>query len=185
MDRYIRLGIGFGTGVFITVALLYLMQAVIASDKNPLNEAPDIRIIDFVRVLQDQAPEIKDLRPKPPPPVDEAPPDIPQQTFETDTSMGLAITDVTTSIDINIGAGGFSPDGEYLPIVKVEPIYPRRALSRGIEGFVLLSFCVTTTGAVRDPVVVEEEPASIFTRAATNAALKFKYKPKSCRWTTD
>ncbi|MCY4656030.1 MAG: energy transducer TonB [Gammaproteobacteria bacterium] len=178
MEAAIRYGIGFATGIVVTVILLYIMQAVIQSDKNPLNEAPKIRLVDFVRVLEDEAVELKDLRPKPPPPVDEAPPDIPKQSFDTDTNMGVAISQVSTQINIDIGAGGFSPDGEYLPIVKVEPIYPRRALTRGIEGFVLLSFCVTTTGSVRDPVVVEEEPSSIFTRAATNAALKFKYKPK-------
>jgi hypothetical protein len=30
-----------------------------------------------------------------------------------------------------LGIGG---DGEYLPIVKVAPVYPRRALERGITG---------------------------------------------------
>ena len=178
MEQLIRYSIGFGSGIGITILLLYVMQAVISSDKNPLNEAPEIRWIDFVRVLQDEAPEVIDLRPKPPPPVDEAPPDIPKQTFETDTSMGVDISSVQTNLDLDIGRGGFTPDGEYLPIVKVEPIYPRRALTRGLEGYVLLSFCVTTSGSVRDPFVVEEEPSSIFTRAAINAALKFKYKPK-------
>ena len=67
--------------------------------------------------------------------------------------------------------------GEYLPIVKVAPVYPRRALTRGIEGFVLLEFVVTRTGAVRNPQVIESKPAGIFDRAAVSAALKFKYKP--------
>ena len=37
---------------------------------------------------------------------------------------------------------------------------------------------MTSTGAVRDPVVIEAKPPGIFDRAAINAALKFKYKPK-------
>ena len=57
-------------------------------------------------------------------------------------------------------------------------MYPRRAQTRGIEGYVLLEFVVTKTGAVRDPVVIESKPSGIFDRAAMNAALKFKYKPK-------
>lgn len=178
MERIIRYGVGLGAGIVITLTLLYIMQAVISSDKNPLNEATDIRWIDFVRVIKDEAPIIKDLRPDPPPPVDEAPPEIPKQAFKTDTSMGIDIGGVQTNIDIDIGTGQFASDGEYLPIVKVEPIYPRRALTRGIEGYVLLSFCVTDNGSVRDPFVVEEEPSSIFTRSAINAALKFKYRPK-------
>lgn len=178
MERVIRYGVGLGTGIIITVTLLYIMQAVISSDKNPLNEAPDIRWIDFVRVLKDEAPDIKDLRPDPPPPVDEAPPEIPKQAFKTDTTMGVDIGGIQTNIDINIDSGNFMSDGEYMPYYKIEPIYPRRALTRGIEGYVLLEFCVTETGSVSDPRVVEEEPSSIFTRAAINAALKFKYRPK-------
>jgi len=37
---------------------------------------------------------------------------------------------------------------------------------------------VTTTGTVRDPVVVEAEPRGIFDKASIDAALKFKYKPR-------
>ena len=64
-----------------------------------------------------------------------------------------------------------------MPIVKVAPVYPRRAQTRGIEGYVVLEFIVTKTGAVRNPFVVEAKPPGIFDRAAINAALKFKYKP--------
>ena len=71
-----------------------------------------------------------------------------------------------------------SSDGEYLPIVKVAPVYPRRALSRGIEGYVIVEFIVTKQGTVRDPKVITAEPQSIFDRAALDAALKFKYKPR-------
>ena len=178
MQSLIRYGGGVLAGTFITVGLLWVMQEVISSDKNPLNEAPDIRLIDFVRVLEDEAPDIIDRRPKPPPPVDEAPPDLPDQSFDTDISMGVEMGVMDTQIEVDVSGGGYTADGDYLPIVKVEPIYPRRALTRGIEGFVTLQFCVTPTGSVRDPEVLQEDPANIFTRAAVNAALKFKYKPR-------
>ena len=42
----------------------------------------------------------------------------------------------------------------------------------------LLQFTVTETGAVRDPVVLEAEPAGIFDEAAKRAVVKFKYKPR-------
>ncbi len=68
-------------------------------------------------------------------------------------------------------------EGDYLPIVRVAPVYPARALSRGIEGYVDMSFTVTTTGTVKDPIVVFST-SSLFERAATRAVLKFKYKPR-------
>ena len=71
-----------------------------------------------------------------------------------------------------------SGDGEYLPIVKVAPIYPRRALSRGIEGYVIVEFTVTKQGTVRNPVVIEAKPEGIFNQSAMAAAKKFKYKPR-------
>ena len=79
-----------------------------------------------------------------------------------------------------VGAGMFGniTDGEYLPIVKVQPMYPRRAAERGIEGYVLLEFTVTTLGTVENPVIIEEDPPGYFGRAALTAARKFKYKPK-------
>jgi len=175
--RYI---FGVVMGVVITFALFMLMNALISNTEGKLKEASDIEITDFVRVEEDQDLEIKKRKPDPPPPPDEPPPDMPKPDFESsDVSQGVAIGAVDVNVDLNVGGtGGFTQDGEYLPIVKVAPIYPRRAQTRGIEGYVVLEFVVTTTGAVRDPVVVEAKPPGIFDRAATNAALKFKYKPK-------
>lgn len=166
-------------GALVTVSLFYLMQAVIHSDDNPLNEAPNGRLVDFVRLQEDQELIVKQRKPKPPPPPDEPPPDMPKPTFDSSNdSQGVDIGAVDVNVEIDIATGGFSSDGEYLPIVKVAPIYPRRAAARGLEGTVLLEFTVTATGAVRDPYVVESKPPSVFDRAAINAALKFKYKPK-------
>lgn len=67
------------------------------------------------------------------------------------------------------------PSGELVPIVATDPVYPRRAQVRGIEGFVDLEFTVTTAGTVIDPVVVDASPAGIFDRAALNAILTFMY----------
>ncbi len=69
-------------------------------------------------------------------------------------------------------------DGEYLPLVKVAPKYPPRALTRGIEGFATVEFAVSVKGNVEDPFVVESDPAGIFDRAAIHAASRFKYRPR-------
>ncbi len=78
--------------------------------------------------------------------------------------------------------GGFSlgvGEGDYLPIVKVAPIYPSRASARGLEGFCVVEYTVTKLGTTKDPVVVESQcTSSVFHRASVSAALKFKYKPR-------
>lgn len=172
--------IGVVAGAVVTFVLFLLMQALIKSDKSPFSDAAGGKILEFVRLQEDQELITKQRKPKPPPPPDEPPPDMPKPDFDSsDVSTGIDIGAVDVNLDLNItGTGGFSSDGEYLPIVKVAPIYPRRAQTRGIEGYVLLEFIVTSTGAVRNPVVIEAKPPGIFDRAAAQAALKFKYKPK-------
>jgi protein TonB len=76
------------------------------------------------------------------------------------------------------GTGWVVSDGEYLPIVKVAPEYPRRALQRGIEGYVIVEYTVTKLGTVENPRVIEAEPAGMFDEAAIKSALKYKYKPR-------
>jgi len=175
-----RYAVGVVLSAVITSLLFFLMQALIKSDKSPFTDEKGGKIVDFVRVDEDQDVEVKVRKPKPPPPPDEPPPNAPKPSFDQSAqSVGVAIGQADVKVDLNMqGTGGFSSDGEYLPIVKVAPVYPRRAQERGIEGYVLLEFFVTATGAVRDPVVIEADPPGIFDRAAIQAALKFKYKPK-------
>ena len=175
----VRYLIGVGLGAVVTFILFMIMQAVIANDGANLEEGVKGKLLDLVRLEPDDEIQTKQRKPKPPPPPDEPPPDMPKPQFDSsDVSTGVDIGAVDVNVDLNVGGGGFSSDGEYLPIVKVAPVYPRRAQTRGIEGYVLLQFTVTKTGAVKDPVVVEAKPTGIFDRAAINAALKFKYKPK-------
>lgn len=176
----VRYVLGVALGAVVTFLLFLLMQALIKSDRSPFDDQVTGKLIDFVRLQDDVDVQVRQRKPTPPPPPDEPPPDMPKPDFDTSTnSTGVEIGAVNVSVDLNVGGvGGFSSDGEYLPIVKVAPVYPRRAQTRGIEGYVLLEFVVTRTGAVRDPVVIEAKPPGIFDSAAINAALKFKYKPK-------
>ncbi|MGA0838728.1 MAG: energy transducer TonB [Pseudomonadales bacterium] len=177
MGRYFS---GLALSVVTTFLLFFLMQSLIQSDKSALTEGVKGKLIDFVRIQEDQEVQTRLRKPTPPPPPEEPPPDAPTPEFDSNAqSMGVDVSAVNVKVDVNVGGvGGFSSDGEYLPIVKVAPVYPRRAQTRGIEGYVLLEFFVTTTGAVRDPRVVESKPPGIFDNAAMQAALKFKYKPK-------
>ena len=68
-------------------------------------------------------------------------------------------------------------DGDALAIVRVLPRYPSRALSRGIEGWVLLEFAIDPIGQAIDLVVIDADPQGVFNRAAINAVKKWKYRP--------
>ena len=174
-----RYAISIGLGAGVTFGLLFIMQLLIATGRGALTESTTYRITDFVRVERNEIIETKKEKPeKPPEP--ETPPEVPQnnQADNFDNSMAVSMSAPVVDAHLSVGGMGFGvSDGEYLPIVKVAPVYPSRALSRGLEGYVIVEFTVTRQGTVRDPVVVESS-SSLFERAAVEAALKFKYKPR-------
>ena len=174
-----RYAISIGLGALVTFALLFVMQLLIATGRGAITEARAFRIVDFVRVERQSIVETKKEKPEKPPEPEQAP-DMPSPDMldSFDSSMAVSMSSPVINASLNIGGVGFGvSDGEYLPIVKVAPIYPARAASRGLEGYVILEFTVTRAGTVRDVFVVEST-SSIFERAATTAAYKFKYKPR-------
>jgi len=81
-------------------------------------------------------------------------------------------------LQIGTGPGAVATDGEYLPIVKIAAVYPRRAQERGITGHCIVEYTVTTSGATRDPVPVDCSPPGVFEESSVKAALRFKYRPR-------
>jgi protein TonB len=177
---FARYGIAAIAGAVITASLLFTMQFLIAHGQSALTDARNFHFLDFVRVEREENIARKKPKPKKPPTPDQPPPDMPppQQDAVNPGSQVIGVAPVSTTADLSIGGFGLAvSDGDYLPIVKVEPVYPRRAMSRGMSGHVIVEFTVTRTGTVRDPFVVEST-SSIFEKAAMAAVLKFKYKPR-------
>lgn len=180
---YIRLAIGLALGLAITAGLFWMMQYLIATADRTLNESTSGALLDFVRLKRDETVQRRQLKPKKPPPPDAPPPQPPTPKLESlDPSADkIAIAAVPVETDIEM-SGGFSlgvGEGDYLPIVKVAPIYPARALQRGLEGFCVVQYTVTSLGSIKDPVVIADQcTSSLFHRASLQAALKFKYKPR-------
>ncbi|NNC65295.1 MAG: energy transducer TonB [Gammaproteobacteria bacterium] len=174
-----RYAISIGLGAGVTFGLLFVMQLLIATGRGALSEATSFRVTDFVRVERTETIESKRDQPeKPPEP--EQPPEMPtpSQADNFDNSMAVSMAAPAMDANLSVGGTGFAiSDGEYLPIVKVAPVYPNRALTRGLEGYVVVEFTVTPQGTTRDAIVIEST-SSLFERAAVEAALKFKYKPR-------
>ena len=109
---------------------------------------------------------------------EEPPPETMPPEFDMTPPADLENAAPRPKFDMRGKRRGVFADGSYVPIFKIPPIYPRRAQERGIEGCVMLEFTVTKVGSVRNPVVLWSVPNGIFDRAASRAALKFKYKPQ-------
>ena len=176
-----RYFLALAVGSFAALSLLWVMQFLIASGKAAITEAMDTRFVDFVRVKREETLERKEDKPERPPEPDEAPPDIPQQDMDSsDYDSVTAVAPVGPGLDVGMDSelGDFSlAEGDYLPIVKVAPMYPRRAQSRGLEGYCDLEFTVTPLGTTTGVSVIFCS-SSLFERASVQALLKFKYKPR-------
>ena len=175
-----RYAISLLSGLLVTFTLLWVMQVLIATGKRAIVDEADINLGDFIRVKKEEVVRRDEDEPEKPPEVDEPPPETPdQQMDDLDTAQTLSLGRASAQLDIGkLGGGRIGlGDGDYLPIVRVEPIYPRRAQSRGLEGQCLVEFTVDTTGATKDAFIVECT-SSLFERASVNAAMKFKYKPR-------
>jgi len=178
-----RLVIGVILGLAVTLSLFWVMQYLIATADRSLNEDKAGTLLDFVRVKRDETIQRRQLKPEKPPPPEAAPPQPPTPKLDdlNPNAEKISISAVPVETDIKM-TGGFSlgvGEGDYLPIVKVEPIYPSRALSRGIEGYCVVQYTVTPLGTTKDPKVIESQcTSSLFYRTSLRATLKFKYKPR-------
>ncbi|MGD8341453.1 MAG: TonB family protein [Gammaproteobacteria bacterium] len=167
-----------GIGAAVTFGLLFVMQYMITSGQNALGDESAFRIVDFVRVERNEVVEEKKEKPDKPPEPEQAP-EMPEPAVGAfDSAIRVAMVAPPVTMNSDIGGLGFGvSDGEYLPIVKVAPVYPPRAAARGLEGYVVVQYTVTTTGDTRDIVVIEST-SSLFDRAAVDSASKYKYKPR-------
>ncbi|EAP92981.1 energy transducer TonB [Vibrio splendidus] len=94
----------------------------------------------------------------------------------------LPSLDLNTSVDgLAINAPTFSDFGsnqQAMPLYRVEPRYPTKALKRGAEGHVIMSFTIDDTGRPIDIQVTDANPRRMFEREAMRALKKWKYQPK-------
>ena len=180
-------GIGFSS--LITVALFFVMVILIALGDSGIKEDTSVKLTDIVMPEREIDTFMSELD-KPDKP-DEQPEDIAQPELDLQPLTGIDVSVAKPKPNFKAG-GSFFRDGEYIPLFKVVPIYPRRAQERGTMGYALVSFTITETGSVENAVPVEgycsskspEDPAvefrscSMFNSASARAALKLKYKPK-------
>ena len=188
--RQVRLIAAATSGVLIALALFWLMHTLISGGASALRSGDDAVTLDFIQVDQD---EIENLRKRTPPPKPEPPkkpppppkvtvsdPDRPQQQVP-DIDMpkiSLGIASGQGPYLGNWAAGDPSAEGDVIPIVTIEPQFPREALMNGIEGWVEIEFTIEPDGSVSNPRVIASDPRRIFDRNAIRAIYKWKFKPR-------
>ncbi len=65
----------------------------------------------------------------------------------------------------------------FLPVKMATPIYPRRAIDRGIEGRVKVQFTVGIDGVPQTPMIVFSQPKGVFDKSVFKALKQSRFKP--------
>lgn len=178
----IRFIIAFLMACVVTFGLFYLMQNMILVE-GELDDSGATKVVDFVRVKRTEDVKKKEREPPKKEKFDDEPPP-PDFALDQSSDMsggGIGISagvDTALSLDTGAGFSMASADGDAVPMVRVPPQYPERAMQRGIEGRVLIEFTISKSGSVKNPKVIAYEPSKIFNKAALKAVSQWKYNPK-------
>ena len=178
-----RFSVSFVLAVAMAFVLLWSMQALIGVE-GTVDETKNLKVVDFVRLKRESQVERKERKLPSKKAPEEAPPP-PALQFASggrpDQAGGEPMPIMDSTIDLgggpNVGTSAGS-DTDIVPLVRVNPNYPMRALQHRIEGWVEVRFTISTAGTVKNPVVVGYHPSSVFNRDALRAIRKWKYNPK-------
>lgn len=186
----LRVPVAAMVAVGITCGLFLLMYKLISMGSDQRTELDAISGIHFGPVeIPDEVIEKSRRKPPRPKPPGEPPPPPRLQVSRMDQAV-QEIPDMDIppiEIPLTSGAGMFignfeqvgkTAEGDVIPIVRINPIYPREAALKGQEGWVRIEFTITETGTVKSPEVIDAMPPRIFNREAIRAILKWKFKPR-------
>ncbi|OLQ72271.1 energy transducer TonB [Photobacterium proteolyticum] len=181
----LRLLIALPVALAMALGLFTFMAWMVDNGHRRAPEEKQLIAFDMVMVEQEReaqrrqrvAPEKPDT-PEPPP---EAVPTASQTTATTvaPTMPSLALDTAVSGLAINVPTfSDFGSNQQAMPLYRVEPRYPARAMKRGAEGYVVISFTIDPQGRPTDLKVQDAQPRRLFEKEAIRALRKWKYQPK-------
>jgi periplasmic protein TonB len=179
MMASIKVFVSAGFGALIATGVFFLLWLQISGPAH-VGERIEATRINFSRMRHDTKVETKrdeEVERELPPPT----PAAPQISLAIGGAQG-AVARIAPAVDVSgalrkmhLTAGS---DRDVLPLVRIPPDYPPRALSRGVEGWVRVRFTITPTGTVKAPRVVSADPPDMFDDAALKAIARWRYNPR-------
>ncbi len=174
----LRYSIGLACGTAFMLVLFWVMWSLVSVPVD-VAEMRQATRVEFTRMRQDtEAQKKQQEKPQPdkPPPV----PEVPQMDFAKG-SVENNVAQLTPTVDASSAMSKMKmtagTDRDIVPLVRINPDYPPRALSRGLQGWVIVQFTISATGTVKDQKVVDSSN-EVFNDAALKAIARWRYNPK-------
>lgn len=171
----------------VTLALFSLMAWMV--DNGGKSIPKPTSTLSFTMVMAEQEQDVQRRQRS----IPEQPqvPQVPTQApARSDQTAAMDVSSLNPLVDLNLSTaiegvavnapqfGEFSVNQQVMPLHRVEPNYPAKALQRGVEGYVTLRFNIDELGKTRDIEVVDSNPKRYFEREAMLALRNWKYQPK-------
>ncbi|MEH6452472.1 MAG: energy transducer TonB [Psychromonas sp.] len=183
----LRLLIALPFAIGISIGLFSIMALMVDNGHQVAVEPSESLCFDMVMVENEQHTLRRQRSVPEQPKAPQPPPESQISQAQTEvasvaplTAMPLISFDTAVS-GLAINAPKFSDAGsnqQAMPLYRVEPRYPSKALKQGAEGYVIMSFNIDPTGRAIDVKVKQANPRRMFEREAIRALKQWKYQPK-------
>ncbi len=173
-------------GFFSAIIFFMLLAYIVKPSSEALKNENSFRVVDFIRLKKDTSLKEKTraIPDKPEPPKKPPPPDLPTPELQAPPqapNLDIEFPDIAIPTDFKgafLGPQNQGGNSQVIPLVRINPQYPRNELLAGVEGWVKVRFTVEPDGSVSSPRVVESKPPRVFDSSALRAIKKWKFKPK-------
>ena len=192
-NSFFRWSLSSVLGVCVTLVLFYGMQKMIDADTNHIAQDEIYKVIDFVQPQKQESQPEKTKELPPEPKEQKTPPKTEMAMAQEQESVAPQPQMMQFSLP-NLGAIGkgevqrpklLGPmkvaklDSELIPMVQMQPAYPKRAKRMGIEGYVKVALQVDEAGEVQDIQIVEASPEGVFEKSVKKALRRWKFRAKT------
>tara|TARA_B100000900_G_scaffold252912_1_gene215565 strand:+ start:2599 stop:3210 length:612 start_codon:yes stop_codon:yes gene_type:complete len=177
---------GHIAGFLAAVIFFLLLAYIVKPSSEALKNEKSFRVVDFIRLKKDTSLREKSrtIPDKPEPPKKPPPPDLPTPELQAPPqapNLDIEFPDISVPTDFKgafLGPQNQGGNSQVIPLVRINPQYPRNELLAGVEGWVKVRFTVEPDGSVSSPRVVQSKPPRVFDSSALRAIKKWKFKPK-------
>lgn len=201
----LRLILAFPVALLLSYSLVGLMAWLVDLNVKELKPESEPLTFDFFMNETEQKSQRKSRELPEPPKPSPLPPeqllaqpniersmDVPALEPVLDMNLNLTVKDINLEVVVPIATSLHAENSllkqelpqvqlgqtqQVMPLHREDPNYPRKALQRGIEGYVVVSFDIGLAGKPENINIEESNPSRVFNREALNAIKKWKYQP--------
>jgi len=177
----------------LNMVLFSLMPALICDAPGKKEGREDFQVVNMVRIKPPD-PEVKKPEKKVEPkkitdikqPLHQKKIELPKVAFEINRKLpgGPAFLPSPPMATLDFSHFGLKGayeigeiDGPLVAIAQVPPVYPLRAKTRGIEGWVKVKFLVNKQGLVENLEIIEAAPKDIFDTCTRKCVSAWRFSP--------